>query len=110
MKKIEDLFCLPERKTFAAKPEMDPLTEGASLMESRLIGVRFDAVASIAGLLFDLRQAIQLRLANTGVLIVRGVERLTWERRLHDMEKEMFAEGPWLQERTRWNREHAVMG
>jgi hypothetical protein len=70
---------------------MDPLREDVSLMESQLIDVRFDPLASSAGLLFDLRQAIQLRLANTGVLIVRDVERLTWEERLHEIEKETFA-------------------
>jgi hypothetical protein len=62
--KIEDLFRIPERRAFAAKPEIDPLTEDIALMESQLLDVRFEAVTSTAGLLFDLRGALQLRLAN----------------------------------------------
>lgn len=75
---IEDLFWLRERREFAAKPEMDPLTEDISLMESELVDVRFEALTSTVGLLFDLRGALQLRSANTGVLIVHGVVSFDW--------------------------------
>ncbi|HEX2294068.1 MAG TPA: hypothetical protein VHN37_02035 [Actinomycetota bacterium] len=104
--KIEDLFLLSERRSLAEKPEMDPLTEDDALMESQLIDLRYDPVTSTTGLLFDLRQAIQLRLANTGVVIVREVERLAWEQRLHEHEKEAFADetlDPELAKHRAWN-------
>jgi hypothetical protein len=101
--KIEDLFWLAERQSFAAKPEMDPLTEDDSLTESQLIDVRFDTVTSTVGLLFDLRQAMQLRLASTGVLIVHDVEGMAWKLRLHEIEKEAFAK-TWRPRRYQaWN-------
>ena len=84
--KIRDLFWLPGRRLFAAKPEMDPLTEDLSLVESQLLGVRFEALTNAIGLLFDLRQALQLRSANTGVLIVNEVEQFQWEERLQAIE------------------------
>lgn len=90
--KIEDLFRIPVRRAFAAKPEMDPLTEDIALMESELLDVRFEAVTSTVGLLFDLRGALQLRLANTGVLIVHEVARLEWYEDLHAIEKETIKE------------------
>lgn len=71
-------------------PEMDPLTEDDALQEAQLLDVRFDALRSTAGLLFELRTALQLREANTGVLILRGVRRLQW------------TSGPRETERTAW--------
>lgn len=76
---IEDLL-RPDRRwrEYASLPEMDPLTEDDALQEAQLLDVRFDALRSTAGLLFELRTALQLREANTGVLIARGVRALTW--------------------------------
>jgi hypothetical protein len=68
----------PELRRFAAKPEMDPLTEEGALQEAQLLDVRFDALRSTVGLLFELRLALQLREANTGVLVARGVRALSW--------------------------------
>ncbi len=34
----------PELRRFAAKPEMDPLTEEGALQEAQLLDVRFDAL------------------------------------------------------------------
>ena len=53
--KIEELFRIPAGGALAVKPEMDPLTEDIALMESQLLDVRFEAVTSTVGLLFDLR-------------------------------------------------------
>jgi hypothetical protein len=68
----------PELRRFAAQPEMDPLTEEGALQEAQLLDVRFDALRSTVGLLFELRLALQLREANTGVLVARGVRALSW--------------------------------
>lgn len=76
---IEDLLLPnPRWRDGLSLPGMDPLTENGSLQEAQLLEVRFDAVRSTAGLLFDLRGALQLREANTGVLILRGVQTLSW--------------------------------
>ena len=88
--RVQDLFGHPGRRSFAAKPEMDPLTEDDSLTESQLLALRFNAGVNSFGLLLDLRQSIQLRSANTGVLIVHEVERFSWQQRLQEIEKQMM--------------------
>ncbi len=65
------LFRDPERRSYAAMPEMDALTEEGALQEAALVDVRFDVVESTLGLLFDLRLALQLRMGNAGILIGR---------------------------------------
>ena len=59
-------------------PEMDPLTEKDALQEARLNEVIFDAATRRAGLLVDLRGSLQLRMAYTGLLVLGGVEDLSW--------------------------------
>ncbi|MGZ4617124.1 MAG: hypothetical protein ACXV5Q_00850 [Frankiaceae bacterium] len=74
----ELLWPNPDLRHFAAKPEMDPLTEEDALQEAQLLDVRFDALRSTVALLFELRTALQLREANTGVLVAYGVRELSW--------------------------------
>jgi hypothetical protein len=57
---IQDLLSLPPTLRDLAAPEMDPLTEEDALREAQLLDVRFDAVRSTLGLLFELRVALQL--------------------------------------------------
>ncbi len=79
MMKIGDLLVPdPRQREFASMPEMDPLTEADALQEAQLLDVRFDVLTGVAGLLFELRTALQLREANTGVLVVHGVRELAW--------------------------------
>jgi hypothetical protein len=59
-------------------PEMDPLTEEHALQDARLNETLFDAVNMRAGLLFDLRGAMQLRMAYTGLIVLGGVESFAW--------------------------------
>lgn len=80
----------PRWREYASLPEMDPLAEDDALQEAQLLDVRFDALRSTAALLFELRTALQLREANTGVLIARGVRTLAW------------SSGPRETERTAW--------
>lgn len=76
---IEELLSAgSELRRYAAQPEMDPLTEDDALQEAQLLDVRFDALHSTVGLLFELRMALQLREPNTGVLVARGVHELSW--------------------------------
>jgi hypothetical protein len=75
---IQELLLDPGRRVHAAQPEMDALTENDALQEAQLVDVRFEALTGTAWLLFDCRQAIQLRMPNTAVLVVKGVRRLEW--------------------------------
>jgi len=76
---ISQLFTDLNRRSYAAVPEADALTEEHALQEAALVDVRFSVVESTAGLLFDLRTALGFRMANTGVIIVRRVFDLQWE-------------------------------
>lgn len=77
--KIDDFMSLdPELRRYASMPEMDPLTEEDALQEAQVAGVRFDALTRVVGIIFERRQALQLREANTGVLIAHGVWELSW--------------------------------
>jgi hypothetical protein len=57
---------------------MDPLTEADALICAPLVEVVFDSLNMRLGLLFDLRVAEQLRMANTGLIVLRGVECFMW--------------------------------
>jgi hypothetical protein len=76
--KINDLIldrAIPGR---ASSPEMNPLTEEDALQEAQLLDLRFDVLTGVMGVLFELRQALQLREANTGVLVIRRIREFTW--------------------------------
>lgn len=75
---IGQLFDDPYRRTYAAKPEMDALTEEGALQEADLIGMSLDVGSASLGLLFDLRTALQLRTGNAAVIIARGLTRFEW--------------------------------
>lgn len=79
-----DLIAGAPVTAMVGSPEMDPLTEEDALREAQLDEVLFDAVNMRAGLLFDLRVALQLRMAYTGLIVLTGVEAFSWraERRL----------------------------
>lgn len=57
---------------------MDPLTEQDALQEAQVLELMFDPTARRLGLLFDLRQALQLRLGNTGLMTFEGVDEFSW--------------------------------
>jgi hypothetical protein len=75
---VIDLFHDPARRSYAAMPEMDPLTEKGALQEAALVDVRLNVVESWVAVLFDLRMALQLRTGNVGLLIAREVQRVDW--------------------------------
>lgn len=78
---IEDLLAGWEQLVFSEAPDVNPLTDEDALQEAQLLDVRFDAVRSSVGLLFELRNALQIRTANTGVLVAQEVTRLSWSAR-----------------------------
>lgn len=67
-----------ELRSVVTLPEVNPLTEVDVLQEAQVVGAHFDALSLNAAILFDLRMALQLRGANTGVLLVRGVRDFSW--------------------------------
>lgn len=75
---IEELLSRTAQSAVVDSPETDPLTEQDALQEGQLIDMRFDAVHSRLGVIFELRNALQLLQGNTGVLIAHGVRNLTW--------------------------------
>ncbi|MDA8044450.1 MAG: hypothetical protein M0Z30_04310 [Actinomycetota bacterium] len=75
---ITELLNDPGRRDHASMPEMDALVDADALQEADLVDVRFDAGSSSVALLLDLRTALQFRLANTAVLVLRDVKELYW--------------------------------
>lgn len=75
---VEDLLRPSPELRSLAQPDMDPLTEDDALQEAQLLDIRVDALRLTVGLLFDLRSALQLRDANTGILVAHVVRELTW--------------------------------
>jgi len=71
---IDELLRSPDRRDHGAMPETDALTEVDALQEADLVEARFSVGESSLALLFDLRTALQFRLANTAVLVLHGVE------------------------------------
>jgi hypothetical protein len=76
--RLRDLLTSDVTGTLVGSPEMDPLTEKDALQEARLNEVVFDAVSMRVGLLFDLRGSLQLRMAHTALLVLGGVQDLSW--------------------------------
>ena len=76
--KVRDLLARAPLPGLVGSPEMDPLTEKGALQEARLNEMVFDAVNKRLGLLFDLRGALQLRMAYTGFLVLSAVEDFSW--------------------------------
>jgi hypothetical protein len=62
----------------APSTDPDPLREDDALQEAQLVAVHIDAVRSRGALLFDLRNALQLRSGNAAVLVLRGIRVFRW--------------------------------
>jgi hypothetical protein len=78
---IDELLRSPARISLGGMPEADALTEVGALQEAGLVDVRTDAIGGRVELLFDLRSALQFRMADTAVLVVTGVTKLEIDRR-----------------------------
>ena len=77
--KLSDLLdvAMPQ-PSLLNEPPMNPLVEADALREAQVLDILISAAAGAAGVIFELRQALQLREANTGVLIVRGLRECSW--------------------------------
>jgi hypothetical protein len=84
---IEDLLFASDLRRHDGSPEMDPLTEADALQEAQLLDLRFDALRSSVGLIFELRTALQLREANTGLLVAHGVREIAWSANIRSTDR-----------------------
>ena len=75
---IDELLKSPKRRDHAAMPETDALTEIDGLQEADLVDVKPVVGEASLAVLFDLRTALQFRMANTAVLVMRGVGQVHW--------------------------------
>lgn len=75
---VEELLRKPGRRDHVVPREADPLREPDALQEAQLLAARVEALPSTVGLLFELRTAMQLREANTAILVARGVREFAW--------------------------------
>jgi|ERR1700734_494715 hypothetical protein len=75
---VEDLIWKPISAPGAPGPDMDPLTESDALQEAQLLDLRLHAVSSTAGLLFELRTALQFEYGNAALLVIRGLRQASW--------------------------------
>jgi hypothetical protein len=70
---IDELLTDPHRRSYAAIPETDALTEENGLQESDLVDAKFSLFGDSLAMLFDLRVSLGFRMANTAVLVMRQV-------------------------------------
>lgn len=77
---IGELLCSPARRSLGSMPEADALTEVDALQEAALVDLCTDVIGGRVELLFDLRTALQFRMADTAVLVVSGVVRFELDR------------------------------
>ena len=75
---VEDLLWIPGRVPGIPAPEMDPLVEHDALQEAQLLDLRIHALSSTAGLLFELRTALQFQHGNAALLVVHGLLNSRW--------------------------------
>lgn len=77
--RIVDLLGSSERRSFAAAPEADALTEDGALVEAALLDIRYAPVSGVLWLLFDCRGALQIEAGNTAILVLTSVRAFRWE-------------------------------
>lgn len=75
---IDELLRSPQRRDHAAMPETDALTEVDGLQEADLVDARLIVGEASLAVLFDLRTALQYRMANTAILVMRDVGQVNW--------------------------------
>lgn len=75
---IEEFLLSDARYDVDAQPEADALRLLDALQESALVDLRVNVVESSAWILLDCRGALQVREANTAVLVLLGVDHGSW--------------------------------
>ena len=74
---VQDLLNTPSREG-TIPPESDPFVEPDALLEAQLLDVRFEALTSMVGLLFEFRTAMNFVEGNTALLVAHGVQEFKW--------------------------------
>ncbi|MFD6414333.1 hypothetical protein [Nocardia asteroides] len=75
---IEGLFRGDQNGTPTDPIDWDPLRETDALQEVGLLDCRVCPLTGRAGLLLDMRTALQYRTGNAALLVVRGLASFTW--------------------------------
>ncbi|MFJ8544786.1 hypothetical protein ACIRFH_22695 [Streptomyces sp. NPDC093586] len=78
MASIEDLFAGTTDAPSAPPIGWDPLLEPDALQEVGLLDCRICPLTGRAGLLLDMRSALQYRTGNAALLVVRGLASFQW--------------------------------
>ncbi|MGA5711289.1 hypothetical protein ACPCK8_33290 [Streptomyces cellulosae] len=78
MTSIEDLFRGEQNGTSADPVDWDPLLEADALQEAGLLDCRVCPLTGRAGLLLDMRTALQYRTGDAALLVVRGLASFRW--------------------------------
>ncbi|TRV71557.1 hypothetical protein FKN01_31580 [Streptomyces sp. 130] len=78
MKRIEELFLDNTDGVVGDPIDWDPLREPDALQEVGLLDCRICPLTGRAGLLLDMRTALQYRAGNAALLVVRGLQAFRW--------------------------------
>ncbi|MCX4972695.1 hypothetical protein [Streptomyces sp. NBC_00620] len=79
MTSVEALLTTAETGTSADPIGWDPLREPDALQEVGLLDCRVCPLTGRAGLLLDMRSALQYRTGNAALLVVRGLRSFHWD-------------------------------
>ena len=78
MTRVEDLFTGAADGASADPIDWDPMQESDALQEVGLLDCRMCPLTGRAGLLLDMRTALQYRTGNAALLVVRGLHSFQW--------------------------------
>ncbi|MFI7336873.1 hypothetical protein ACIBUY_02900 [Streptomyces sp. NPDC050085] len=78
MTRIEDHFIGAVDGMQGVPTDWDPLRESDALQEAALLDCRVCPLTGRAGLLLDMRTALQYRTGNAALLVVRGLRSFSW--------------------------------
>ncbi|WP_406354023.1 hypothetical protein [Streptomyces sp. NBC_00658] len=98
MTSVEALLTTAETGTSADPIGWDPLREPDALQEVGLLDCRVCPLTGRAGLLLDMRSALQYRTGNAALLVVRGLRSFHWDE--EPLERDLL---PW------WDSECTVL-
>ena len=75
---LEEFLTSDDRKRVSRAVEVDALRDRDALQDAALLDIRVSGVWSCAWLLLDCKGALNIRDGNTAVLVVHGLDELTW--------------------------------
>jgi hypothetical protein len=76
---LDDLFSLePPGVVVAQLPAANPFRDVDALLESQILDIRYDAIRSTLGVIFELRMSYHLRETSTGLLVASNITEFSW--------------------------------